>query len=45
MIIGGDFNTTRNLDLDYLGNNKRQVQSGFSRHFEQFTDNLQLIDI
>ena len=45
MIIGGDLNTIQNLDLDYLGKNKRQVQSGFSRHFEQFADNLQLIDI
>ena len=45
MIVGGDFNTIRNLDLDYLGSNKRQVQTGFSRHFENFANNLQLIDI
>ena len=45
MIIRGDFNTIRNPDSDYLESNKRQVQSVFSRYFEQFVDNLQLVDI
>ena len=44
-IIGGDFNMIRNSDLDYIGRNKRQVQSSFGTHFEQFMDNLNLIDI
>ena len=45
LIIGGDFNTISNFNLDYMGTGKRKVLSKFGRLFENVVDGLNLIDI
>ena len=45
IIMGGDFNTIYNIDLDYSGSNKREVQSIFLKHFDNYKDKWTLLDI
>ena len=45
IIMGGDFNMIYNVDLDYFGSNKKEVQSRFLKHFDNYKDKWLLLDI
>ena len=45
LVMGGDFNMIRNIDLDYFGNSKSTVLGRFNREFEEFMQELRLQDV
>lgn len=45
IIMGGDFNMIRNIQLDYLGQAKNHGQSRFNQEIDEFLQDFHLLDI
>ena len=45
LVMGGDFNMIRNIELDYFGHSKSNVLGRFNREFEEFMQELRLQDV